>query len=136
MLKSVPENEINWNHLFTEVFDSSSAAETFSNPSPHDSVKEIENMLFKDDNLDFEPNQQSLDDFFSFILVDSSCSSKLLADLPVDSSGFGDAAATDKNPNVSDESEEVYTNNEDNKNDNIDNDESYNNNDDDPVSKK
>ncbi|KAK3232111.1 hypothetical protein Dsin_003992 [Dipteronia sinensis] len=159
-----PENDIEWNDLFTEVFDSSSA-ETFSNPSPDDSVSnwvtEIENMLFKDDDVDFEPSQPLLDDFFSDILVDSPCSSNLesnqqllenfFSDVPVDSSGFGDAtaaaaaAAIDKNPNVSDESApvsseeekaasegpEVNTNNEDNKNDNIDNDESCNNDDDD-----
>ncbi|KAK1553788.1 hypothetical protein Q3G72_003636 [Acer saccharum] len=160
-----PENDIDWNDLFTEVFDSSSA-ETFSNPSPDDSVSnwvtEIENMLFKEDDVDFEPSQPLLDDFFSDIVVDSPCSSNLesnqqllenfFSDVPVDSSSFGDAAAvTDKNPNVSDESApvsseeekasdgpEVNTNNEDNKNDNIDNDESYNNDDDadDPVSKK
>ncbi|KAK2660997.1 hypothetical protein Ddye_007530 [Dipteronia dyeriana] len=161
-----PENDIEWNDLFTEVFDSSSA-ETFSNPSPDDSVSnwvtEIENMLFKDDDVDFEPSQPLLDDFFSDILVDSPCSSNLesnqqllenfFSDVPVDSSGFGDpaAAAIVKNPNVSDESApvsseeekasdgpEVNTNNEGNKNDNIDNDESYNDDDDsdDPVSKK
>ncbi|TXG64428.1 hypothetical protein EZV62_011422 [Acer yangbiense] len=77
-----PEDEIDWNHLFKQVFDSSSAAEMFSNPSPHDSVMsnwmtEIENMLFKDDDVDFVPSQPLFDNFFSDILVDSPSSSNM-----------------------------------------------------------
>ncbi|KAL5845539.1 hypothetical protein ACOSQ4_011497 [Xanthoceras sorbifolium] len=159
-----PENGIEWNDLFTEVFDSSAAAETFSNPSPDDSVSnwvaEIESMLFNDDGVDLEPSQPLLDNFFSDILVDSPiiCDDlesnqhlleNFFSDVPVD------AAATDKSTNVSDECAPVSSEEEkvsdgpevNNDNDNDNDEKNYSNDDDendinndadanDPISKK
>ncbi|XP_044475199.1 bZIP transcription factor 60-like [Mangifera indica] len=96
------EYDIDWNDLFTELSDPS-PAETFSNPSSDVLVSswaaEIESLLMKDNDDDDQLellNQQSLDNFFSDILVDSpAAASAEVIDV---------AAATDKDSNVSDES--------------------------------
>lgn len=96
------EYDIDWNDLFMELSDPS-PAETFSNPSSDVLVSswaaEIESLLMKDNDDDDQLellNQQSLDNFFSDILVDSpAAASAEVVDV---------AAATDKDSNVSDES--------------------------------
>ncbi|XP_031270269.1 bZIP transcription factor 60 [Pistacia vera] len=137
------ECDIDWNDLFSELSDPS-PVETFSNPSSDVSVSswaaEVESLLMKDNDDDLEPlNQQSLDDFFSDILVDSPAPCAEVVDV-----------ATDKDSNVSDESVPVTPEEEEklvheleanDNNNNSENNTSNNDNDDDagaddPISKK
>lgn len=108
------DQEIEWNDLFTDNFDS---AETFSNHSPADSVSdwvaEIENMLFNDeDGAHMEPTQTMLDNYFSDVLVgdtpivsdDLASNEHLLDNFFSDASPIDVAPTDKKSPNLSDES--------------------------------